>query len=126
MPHVALVFGVAVVMAWLMGLSSVSPAEVHALVTRRAATVVDVNAPSRWLDARVPGAVNLDHLRFEASDLPSAKDARLVFYCSNPLCRKAPLAARRAKRMGYANVAVMSAGISGWIEARLPVASGAA
>jgi len=109
-------------MAFLMGLKSVSPAEVNAL--RGAATVIDVNARERWLAARVPGALNLEHATYGPGDLPSAKDARLVFYCSNPMCRKAPIAARRAKRMGYANVAVMSAGISGWIAAKLPVASG--
>jgi 3-mercaptopyruvate sulfurtransferase SseA len=40
------------------------------------------------------------------------------------LCRKAPNAARRAKKLGHANVKVMSAGISGWLSARLPVSSG--
>jgi len=47
-----------------------------------------------------------------------------VFYCSGPLCRKAPLAARRAKGFGYTDVRVMSAGISGWMAARLPTESG--
>jgi rhodanese-related sulfurtransferase len=111
-------------MAFLMGLPSLSPADVHALVTRRAATVIDVNARARWLEARVPGAVNLDHAAYAPGDLPPAKDARLVFYCSNPMCRKAPIAARRARGMGYANAVVMSAGISGWLAARLPVESG--
>jgi rhodanese-related sulfurtransferase len=48
----------------------------------------------------------------------------LVFYCSNPLCRKAPTAARRARKMGYTNVHVMSAGINGWLAAKLPTESG--
>jgi len=48
-----------------------------------------------------------------------------VFYCSNPLCRKAPSAARRAKQMGYTDVKVMSAGISGWLDAKLPTETGA-
>lgn len=43
--------------------------------------------------------------------------------CSNPLCRKAPNATRRAKQMGYHNVQVMSAGISGWLKAKLPTES---
>lgn len=111
-------------MAFLMGLKSVSPAEVQTLVSSRAATVIDVNARQRWLAARVPGALNLDHETFAAGDLPPAKDARIVFYCSNPMCRKAPIAARRAKQMGYANAVVMSAGISGWVAAKLPVESG--
>jgi rhodanese-related sulfurtransferase len=48
----------------------------------------------------------------------------LVFYCSNPLCRKAPTAALRARKLGYENVRVMSAGINGWMSAQLPVESG--
>ena len=40
-----------------------------------------------------------------------------VFYCSNPMCMKAPNAARRAKALGYTNVHVMSAGIRGWLDA---------
>ncbi|MCY7354010.1 MAG: hypothetical protein LH470_02820 [Lysobacter sp.] len=39
------------------------------------------------------------------------------------MCSKAPLAARRAKAMGYTRVRVMSAGIQGWMDAKLPVES---
>lgn len=49
----------------------------------------------------------------------------LVFYYSNFFCSKTPSAARRAKSMGYTNVQVMSAGISGWLGANLPTQSGA-
>ncbi len=48
-----------------------------------------------------------------------------MFYCSHPLCRKAPNAASRARKMGYPNVMVMSAGISGWLSAGLPTEAGA-
>jgi rhodanese-related sulfurtransferase len=41
------------------------------------------------------------------------------------MCRKAPSAAARAKKMGYANVQVMSAGIRGWLAADLPTDAGA-
>jgi len=109
-------------MAFLMGVESISPAEVNA--QRGSATVIDVNARERWVAARVPGSVNLDHATFGPGELPPAKDARLIFYCSNPMCRKAPIAARRARRMGYANAVVMSAGIAGWVAAKLPVESG--
>lgn len=107
-------------MALLMGLKTVSPAELLRLVHERAVTVVDVNSPQRWLAGHVPGARNLDHATYGAADLPPDLAARLVFYCSNPLCRKAPQAARRAKSMGYQNVRVMSAGITGWTDAGLP------
>jgi rhodanese-related sulfurtransferase len=104
-----------------MGLKTISPASLHGLLQQGGGvTVVDVNSPASWRQARVPRAINLDPAGFRDSDLPSDREAPLVFYCSNPLCRKAPNAARRAKQMGYTNVLVMSAGISGWLAARLP------
>lgn len=109
--------------AFLMGLKSISPAELMREIDARAVTVVDVNAPQRWQSGHVPGAVNLDPQAYGAADLPAGRDTPLVFYCSNPLCRKAPQAARRAKAMGYDNVRVMSAGITGWMDAGLPTAS---
>jgi len=89
-----------------------------------ALTVVDVNSQQSWLKARVPGAINLG-VEFDAAALPPDIDSSLVFYCSNPLCRKAPGAARRAKKLGYTDVRVMSAGITGWTDAQLPIDSGA-
>jgi len=110
--------------AWLMGLKTISPERLHQLVQDKAVTTIDVNSRGSWLEAHVPGALSLDPTGYKESDLPSDKDALLVFYCSNPMCRKAPNAARRAKQMGYSNVQVLSAGISGWLGAKLPTDSG--
>jgi rhodanese-related sulfurtransferase len=111
--------------AWLMGLKTVSPSRLHQLIQDKQATAIDVNSPQSWAQARVPGALNLDPISYDEKSLPADKDSLLVFYCSNPLCRKAPNAARRAKDMGYRNVQVMSAGISGWLNSKLPTESGA-
>jgi rhodanese-related sulfurtransferase len=110
--------------ARLMGLTTISPEELLGLVERRAVTAIDVNSRSSWLRAHVPGARTLDHANYHARDLPANLDAPIVFYCSNPLCRKAPLAARRAKGFGYTDVRVMPAGITGWIAAKLPTEAG--
>jgi rhodanese-related sulfurtransferase len=110
--------------AFLMGLKSISPSELHQLVQERQVSVIDVNSHESWGKARVPSALNLDPETYSGSDLPPDKDSELVFYCSNPMCRKAPTAARRAKKMGYKNVRVMSAGISGWLSANMPTESG--
>ena len=111
-------------LALLMGLKSISPNALHQLMQGQGVTVIDVNSRQSWLKARVPGALNLDHETYDQGALPTDKAAPLVFYCSNPMCRKAPLAARRAKRMGYDNAVVMSAGISGWVAKHLPVEAG--
>ena len=110
--------------ARLMGLAVISPRDLYERMRTEPTLVFDVNPEARWLTTRVPGARHLDPLAFTAGDLPADREAALVFYCSNPLCRKAPNAARRAKGMGYRNVHVMSAGISGWLGATLPTESG--
>lgn len=112
--------------AFLMGLTTVAPKALHALLPRGAVHVYDVNSAPSWREARVPGARHLDPEAYAAADLGAATDAVLVFYCSGPLCRKAPNAARRAQRMGYADVRVMAAGMRGWLDAGLPVERGAA
>ena len=110
--------------ALLMGLKSISPDALQEMIQNKQVTVIDVNSHQSWTKAHVPGALNLDPAGYQESDLPPDKEGSLVFYCSNPLCRKAPNAARRAKNMGYSNVRVMSAGISGWLDAHLPTESG--
>lgn len=107
--------------ALLMGLRSISPTELLRRIDACSATVFDVNSLQSWEQAHVPGALHLDPTGFSAADLPADHQALLVFYCSNPMCRKAPGAARRAKAMGHADVRVLSAGISGWLAAKLPV-----
>ena len=113
-------------MALLMGLKSISASELYSLVRTGAVTVFDVNPTQSWQQAHVPGARHLDPLSYRESDLPRDKAAPLVFYCSNFMCRKAPNAARRAKELGYSDVRVLSAGISGWLGAGLPTEGGEA
>ena len=107
-----------------MGLDAISPDGLHQMIQKQQVTVIDVNSRQSWVKARVPGALNLDPAEYNESDLPPDKESSLVFYCSNPMCRKAPTAARRAKKMGYSNVKVMSAGISGWLATKLPTEDG--
>lgn len=110
--------------ALLMRLKTISPRDLHARIGQ--VTVVDVNAQPSWLRARVPGALHLGvGAGFDAAGLPQDPATPLVFYCSNPMCLKAPQAARRAAGLGYRDVRVMSAGIAGWTAAGLPVESGA-
>jgi rhodanese-related sulfurtransferase len=110
--------------ARLMGLKTISPGKLHQMIQEQKVTVIDVNSRQSWMKARVPGALNLDPSAYGDGDLPADKGSNLVFYCSNPLCTKAPTAARRAKKMGYSSVKVMSAGISGWLATNLPTEGG--
>lgn len=110
--------------AQLLGLRTIAPGEVLQLVREGKATALDTNSRESWLAARVPGAANLDATSFTEAELPADKSAALVFYCSNPMCSKAPKAAVRARKMGYEDVRVMPAGIRGWLGQKLPVESG--
>lgn len=112
------------ILSKLMGLETIPPGGLAEMISKGRLTVFDVNTRQSWANAHVPGAVNLDPKRFSAGELPTDKSALLVFYCSGPLCRKAPRAALRAKKMGFTAVKVMPAGISGWISAGLPTDSG--
>jgi len=109
--------------AMLMGLKSIAPRELQERLGKDGIAVFDLNARQAWLQARVPGAVNLAP-DFDAAALPAERATPLVFYCSNPLCRKAPHAARRVEKLGYTDVRVMSAGITGWMSAGLATDSG--
>jgi rhodanese-related sulfurtransferase len=46
--------------------------------------VFDNNGAGRWRRSHVPGAKNLNAYNYDASELPSDKNATLVFYCSGP------------------------------------------
>lgn len=106
--------------ARLMGLKTISPADLMRSIQERSVVCFDLNSNDSWNRAHVPGALHLDPGSWSESELPADRDAPLVFYCSNLFCRKAPNAARRAIEMGYQNVRVMSAGLSGWLERSLP------
>src|ERR1043165_16877 len=99
-------------MALLMGLKSISPADLLALAERRKVAIFDCNSRQSWASAHVPGAAHLDAQGYAAGQRPAEGATELVFSGGTPLCRRAPAPAKRAKRMGYDNVRVMSAGIS--------------
>jgi rhodanese-related sulfurtransferase len=110
--------------ARLMGLKPTSPTGLHRRMQKEPVTVIDVTSRESWRTAHVPGARHPGHAEYDENDLPADRDAMLVFYRTNFICRKAPKAARRAKRLGYRRVHVMSAGIRGWLSAALPTESG--
>ena len=104
----------------------VTVAEVAAMLERKEAVFVfDANGHESYLKGHIPGAQWIDYDAVTAADLPQSKDAKLVFYCYNPLCGASPLAAKRAVSLGYRDVWLLPEGITGWRKANLPVVSGA-
>ncbi|HPH70587.1 MAG TPA: rhodanese-like domain-containing protein [Kofleriaceae bacterium] len=100
-------------------LTSMSVTDLEASIARGDCIPVDANSDAtRKRMGLVPGAVKLsDSETFAASELPADKSKSLVFYCGGEQCNASHVAARRAMAIGYANVKIMSAGISGWVEA---------
>jgi rhodanese-related sulfurtransferase len=108
-------------MAKLYGVPTISVDEVERKLGQPNVQIIDVNPQRAWAKGHVPKATNLDPAEYTEQDLPADKDAILIFYCSGPLCGAAPHAAKRAKRMGYRQVFVMSEGIEGWMRQHKPV-----
>lgn len=102
-------------------LRTISVSEVAARLGDDGFFVMDCNPSRRWARGHVPGARNLDPADYTVADLPPDKNATLVFYCSDPSCGASRFAALRAQEMGYTNTYVMPEGISGWLQAGLPV-----
>lgn len=121
---IAIAIAVGVIIVACEGDSSAIPN----LSVDQVAALLEADSPFVLLDANVegvrrdsgviPGARLLSSFRDYAwSELPTDKSSQLVFYCASSMCSAAPSAARRAQEHGYENVAVMAAGIRGWIAA---------
>jgi rhodanese-related sulfurtransferase len=104
----------------------IEPAELARLVEEGRVVVVDNNTEARWAAGHVPGAVNLDPADYQLADLGTDDlDTTVVFYCGGVGCAASHYAAKRAMRMGFRDVRVMSPGITAWRAAGLPTERGA-
>jgi rhodanese-related sulfurtransferase len=91
--------------------------------------ILDANAEStRDKYGVIPGARLLpSYNKYDIStELPAAKNTKLVFYCANTSCMASHGAARRAVGAGYTDVSVMADGIMGWDAAGQPREAAAA
>lgn len=93
--------------------------ELKSALAAKTVTLLDANGTESWREGHIPGAIdfaaNKDKL---ASVLPKDKRALVVAYCGGPKCGAYQAAAKAAERLGYTNVRRLTAGISGWQEAR--------
>ncbi len=105
--------------------NTVNAAEAGKLNQSKKATFVDANGKdTREKFGVVPGAILLtSSSEFAATELPTDKNAKLVFYCANSHCGASHQAAGKAMEHGYTDVAVLPEGIAGWKEAGLPTVS---
>lgn len=88
----------------------------------RKITAVDANSTeTRSKMGVIPGATLLtSSSQFAATELPAARDSKLVFYCASTRCSASKVAAQRAVDLGYTDVSVLPEGIKGWVAAGQP------
>ncbi len=96
--------------------------ELKAAIDAKKVTVIDVNGTKSFNKGHIPTAINFEAEKDRlAKLLPEDKDALIVAYCGGPACMAYKEAARAARELGYRNVKHLSAGISGWRQAGMPV-----
>jgi rhodanese-related sulfurtransferase len=97
----------------------ISIAELKKAIAEKKVTVIDVNGGESYKNGHIPTALNFASVQGDlASALPKDKDALIVAYCGGPSCNAYTRAANAATKLGYTNVKHLSAGISGWLQAK--------
>ncbi|MGH7573052.1 MAG: rhodanese-like domain-containing protein [Gemmatimonadota bacterium] len=98
-----------------------------ALDEGRDLTIVESLAPQSYEQAHLPGAINVprEQVRELAPRLLPDKDAEIVVYCANTECQSSIQTAQALEGLGYTDVKDYEAGKADWIEAGLPVETGA-
>jgi rhodanese-related sulfurtransferase len=110
----------------------VSPAEVKEGIDRgEIDLVLDVREPGEFKQGHLPGALNVPRglleLKADAASpvadpaLVGRQDAQIVTYCLKAPGARSLFAAETLMKMGFSNVAAMSAGSNGWSEEGLPL-----
>ena len=105
----------------------ISREELRQQIAAGTVTVVETLGRVYYESAHLPGAINIPHteVRELAPVLLPDKHAAIVTYCSNRACRNSEIAANQLISLGYSNVRKYAEGKDDWIEAGLPVESGA-
>jgi rhodanese-related sulfurtransferase len=97
----------------------ISVAELKRAIAEKKVVVLDVNGGESYARGHVPSALNFASVKDKLSTvLPKDKSTLVVAYCGGPSCNAYTRAANAAKELGYTNVKHLSAGISGWLQAK--------
>jgi rhodanese-related sulfurtransferase len=98
---------------------NISIDDLKSAIADKKVTLIDANGSESWKEAHIPGALDFESSKEKlATVLPKEKDALIVAYCGGPQCMAYKSAAKAAKELGYTNVRHLSAGISGWQQAK--------
>jgi rhodanese-related sulfurtransferase len=93
--------------------------ELKSAIAARKVTLLDANGTESWQKGHIPGAIDFEANKGKlAGLLPKDKNALVVAYCGGPKCQAYQAAAKAAEKLGYTNIKHLTAGISGWQDAR--------
>ena len=108
----------------LSGIRRLGPAEVTALINHGNALLVDVRGASDFEKGHIAGSKNVQMSQFdpENKQLAPAKSLPVVMVCK--VGQTASFAARRLRKAGFTDVAVLEGGIQAWQAADLPLVKG--
>src|SRR5260221_8786004 len=100
--------------------AKITRAELQARLQRQTPVILVEALPEKYyLDAHLPGAINIPHDAVDAlaPRLLPDKTAEIVVYCANGPCRNSGIAAEHLAALGYINVADYHEGKADWIAA---------
>ncbi|MFB7513656.1 rhodanese-like domain-containing protein [Streptomyces sp. NPDC056144] len=105
----------------------ISRDELKKKIDEKVVVVVEALPASYYNERHLPGALNLPHDQVDelAPSLLPNKEAQVAVYCSDGPCPNSGIAAERLVELGYTNVFEYYDGKSDWVEAGLPVETGA-
>ena len=112
------------ILGLLSGVRRIGPAQLTALVNRDNALVVDLRAIGDFEKGHIAGAKNVQMSQFDPENkaLAPAKALPVVLVCQAG--QTAHTAAKRLRKAGFAQVAVLEGGIQAWLSADLPLVKG--
>ncbi|MCB5275880.1 MULTISPECIES: rhodanese-like domain-containing protein [unclassified Arthrobacter] len=105
----------------------ISRDELQLAIDSGTVTVIDALGGMYYEQQHLPKALPLVEadVAARASSLLPDKNAAIVTYCSNESCPNSQSVANRLAAAGYTNVRKYREGIQDWVEAGLPIESGA-
>ena len=107
--------------------NTITRQDLEAAIASGSVVVLEI-LPSMYFETEhLPGARNLplDDLG-RVGEVVATRDTPVVTYCSNTECQNSGIAAAKLEELGYTNVRKYAGGKQDWIEAGLPVETGAA
>ncbi|MCF8179458.1 MAG: rhodanese-like domain-containing protein [Sulfuritalea sp.] len=103
------------------GAANLTPAQATLLMNREDALVLDVRETGEWDSGHIAGArhITLTQLEKRMSEIEKFKDRPVIICCASG--NRSSSACGQLKKSGFEKVFSLNGGISGWLDANLPL-----